>query len=174
MAGAVVGSIETGVRLDRALTRASRSADGSAPRQAQAFGQMLHAADYAEWREKMLARTPGAMIAEVEDGCFGLILWMMRPTALRGALEERRMRELLTPPYVGVFDESVRADIAFGHTLASWLDAAPRLGALALAPPILETKEPDGRRRHFLLMLGADHYHHEEETPRPPRTRQPA
>jgi hypothetical protein len=159
-AGAVVGSIETGVRLDRALTRAMKRGGGGIAQEVQAFGQMLRAADYAEWRDKMLARTPGAVIAEVEEECFGVILWMMRPTALRGALVERRMRELLSPPYVGVFDESVRPDIAFGHTLASWLDAAPRLGPLVLAPPILETKEPDGRRRHFLLMLGAEHYRH--------------
>ena len=162
MAGAVVGSIETGVRLDRALTRAARASDDAEPRQAQAFGQMVQAPDYAEWRDKILARTPSAMIPEVEEGCFAIILWVMRPTALRGALAERRMRELLSPPYVGVFDESVRADIAFAHTLASWLDAGPRLGPLTLMPPILETKEPGGSRRHFLLMLGADHYRYED------------
>jgi hypothetical protein len=162
MPGAVVGSIETGVRLDRALTRASRRDDDSTPRQAQAFGQMLHAADYAEWREKMIARTPSLMIAEVEEGCFGVILWMIRPTALRAALVERRVRELLSPPYIGVFDEEVRPDVAFAHTLASWLDASTHLGPLELLTPILETKDPDGTRHHFQLMMGAEHYHQGE------------
>ena len=156
MTGAVVGSIETGVRLDRALRRISQR-DGT-PRQVQAFGQMLRAMDYAEWRDKMLERTPGAVVAEVEEECFGLILWMMRPTALRGAIVERRMRELLSPPYIGVFAESVRPDIAFAHTMATWLEASTHLGALVLVPPVLETKEGGGRRRHFLLTLGAVHY----------------
>jgi hypothetical protein len=162
MAGARVESIETGVRLDRALARAARGGgDGAPPLHAQAVGQMLRPLEYADWREKMLERSPGAVIVELEEGCFGVVLWVMRPTALRAALIERRMRELLSPPYVGVFDEVVRPDVAFAHTLASWLDASPRHEPLVLVPPLLETREADGRQRHFVLMMGSEHYHGE-------------
>lgn len=157
MPGAVVGSMQTGVRLDRALTRARTDA-GGAPEIIQAFGQLLSPPDYEAWRRQIVERQPEATLPTAEEGSFALVLWMMRPGALADAINERRMRQLLSPPYVGVFDPSVRGDIAFASMIAGWVDQAESRGSLALQPPVLEERDAVGERRCYTLMLGAEHY----------------
>lgn len=162
MAGPVVGSMETSVRYERALRSvgAQAAAVPGPPEHVQAYGQMLRVAEYDEWREGVLERSPTSLVPSLPPDCFGLVLWMMRPTMLRMAIGNRRMRGLLSPPYVGVFDESVRSDIGFAHTIASWLntESTRGRGPLALVPPVLEERDSSGQRHCFVLMLGAELY----------------
>ena len=121
---------------------------------------MLCSEEYGEWRAGVLRRSPTSLVPALPPDSFGLVLWMMRPSMLRSAIANRRMRGLLSPPYVGVFDHSVRSEVGFAHTIASWLntESARGRGPLALVPPVLETRDGDGSRRCYVLMLGSEFY----------------
>jgi hypothetical protein len=131
-------------RLDRALLARSGDADAgltaAAPQPVQVVGEAhTDPVSYRRWRARQLRSLPGAMVPELQQGEWALVLWVLRPALLVDFVRHGKTRGLLRPPLVGRFAPAVQPEDALAGTLAAWLELHD--GPLQLAPPLLRTAD---------------------------------
>lgn len=129
---------DVGARLDRALLAASRDRAGRVARQTrpvQVVGHAHHDPEtYRRWRADQLRRVSGAVVPELSEGEWAMVLWAVPPTALVPFARDGSTRVLLGPPLVGTFVDGVEHEVAMAAALASWLQGRHEV---VLAPPLL-------------------------------------